>query len=87
MAATGDALLDELLMDPGRPVRLAPALIGGANVDEPGVIALRPAQSGPPAPGVVATPRDAQHAAQGPQPELRPVGRDEVELHVWSSAK
>ena len=41
VAATGNALVPELLMDSGRAIRLAPALIGGENVDEQGVLAPR----------------------------------------------
>src|SRR6266545_3934827 len=38
-------------------------------------------------PGVEAAARHAEHATEAPEPKLLAVGRDEVELHFWSSAK
>lgn len=85
--ATDDALVDQLLLDPQRAVGVAPRLIGGTDVDQQGVVALLAARGGPPAPGIVPTSRDAQHRAEAPEAELGLMGRDEVELHFWSSAK
>jgi hypothetical protein len=83
----GDALVDQLLVDARRAVGLAPARIGRADMDQQGRVAFVAAGCGAMAPGVVPTPRDPQHAAQGPEPKFRAVSRDEVELHCWSSAK
>ena len=87
VATARDAPLHQVLMNARRAVCLAPARIGRANVDEQRVVALGPARRGSARPGVIAAPRDAQHAAEAPEPEVLAVGRDKVELHFWSSAK
>lgn len=64
-------MVDQLLMDPGRSVRLARTLIGRLDMDEQRGIALLATGRGPRAPVVVPTPRDPEHAAQAPEVRRR----------------
>jgi hypothetical protein len=71
----------------GRPIRPTARRIRRPDVDHERVVALGLARPGAPHPSVEAAGGHVEHPTEGPLAKVDAVSRDEVELHVWSSAK